>query len=132
MVHSGTIWTLFLEAGNAEKMLKAKKIDNTFWHYLKCYCLSRRCWEKIEIKDDRWCILTLFETMFFKLELLRKNKKQRLKMLHYLRYLKCVLEVATDEHIFLKARGAKWCILTLIETMFWKLQLPRKFWKQGR
>ena len=27
---------------------------------------------KFEIKDDVWCILMLFETMFLKLELLRK------------------------------------------------------------
>ena len=30
----------------------------------------RNTWEHFEIKDDVWCILTLFETMFLKLELL--------------------------------------------------------------
>ena len=57
------------------------------------------CWANVEIMEDRWCILMLFKTMFWKLELLRK------------------LEIMED----------KWCILTLFKTMFWKLELLRKF-----
>ena len=33
---------------------------------------EENCWEKFESKEAKWCILALFETVFWKLKLLRK------------------------------------------------------------
>ena len=65
------------------------------------------------MKDDSWWFLTLFETMFWKLELLRKNQKQRLRMVHSGAIWNDVLEVGTAEKI-LKVRMLNdvfWCYL---------------------
>jgi len=58
------------------------------------------CLEHFESKEAKRCILALFETVFWKLELSLEN-------------------VETKE--------AKWCILALFEMVFWKLELLRKF-----
>ena len=74
-----------------------------FWCYLKrCFGIWN-WWENVEIMDDRWCIMTLFKSMFLKSELLLIVLKQ----------------------------GLKWCILTLFETKFFRFKLLRKLWKQG-
>ena len=58
------------------------------------------CSENFEIMDDRWCILTLFETRVWKLELLRKIRKQGGKMVHSDVILNDILEVeAADKKI---------------------------------
>jgi len=50
--------------------------------------------------DDRWCILMLFETRVWKLELLRKIRKQGGKMVHSDVILNDILEVeAADKKI---------------------------------
>ena len=85
-------WTMCLEVENDEYMLKAR--TRFFW--------SWNSWENFETKDDIWCSLALFETMFLKMELLRKLKKKEHKMVH---------------------SGAIWMF-------FRKLELLRKFWKQ--
>ena len=57
-------------------------------------------------KDEKRCILTLFETMFWNLELLRiffKSEKE-----------KNAFHLSTFEN-----EVAKLCILTLFETIFW-------------
>ena len=63
---------MFLEVETDEKMLKAMAIDGAFWRYKKIFFWSCNTWEHINVKGDVWCILTLLETMFFKLELMRK------------------------------------------------------------
>jgi len=51
--------------------LKARKLNGAFWRYLKRCFGSWNCLEIIESKEAKWCILALFETVFWKLELLR-------------------------------------------------------------
>jgi len=63
---------MFLEVENDEKMLKARTIDSASWRYKIIFFWSWNSWELFKIKDDIWYILSLFETMFVKLELLRK------------------------------------------------------------
>jgi len=41
-----------------------------------CVTGSWNCWENFESTEAKWCILGLFETVFWKLELLRKFWKQ--------------------------------------------------------
>ena len=131
-MYSDTSWTLFLEPGNAEKMLKARTIDNTFWHYLKRCSWS---WNSGQ-----------------------SQKKQGRKIVHSGAICNNVFEVWNDEKILkawtqnsafwrylklyfgswncwenVESKEAKWCILTLFETMFWKFEMLRIFFKmQGR
>jgi len=60
-----------LEVENDDNMLEARTIDGVFWRYKNIFFRSWNRWEHVEIKDDVWCILTLFETILLKLELLR-------------------------------------------------------------
>ena len=125
MVHSEVIWNDVLEVVIAEKFLKSWAIDVSFWGYLKRCSWSWNCWENFEILDDRWFILRLFETTFWKLQLLRqiwklwgemvhsgllwnnvfevgtaeKKWKQRGKMVHYDAIWRDVLEVGTADNI---------------------------------
>jgi len=49
----------------AEKKLKERRKDGALWCYLKWCFGSWNCLEKIEsIKEAKWCILALFETVF--------------------------------------------------------------------
>ena len=119
-MHSGTIWTLFLEAGNAEKTLKARTIDNTFWHYLTRYVLSWscweifkartqngafwrylkrcfgswNCWENVESKGAKGCILTLF---VIEVGTAEKKSKAKTQNVAFWGYLKRCLKVWTAE-----------------------------------
>jgi len=62
-----------LEVGTAKKLLKARKLNGAFWCYLKRCFGSWNCIENfVERKRAKWCILALFEKLFWKLELLRK------------------------------------------------------------
>jgi len=63
-------WPL-IKVGTAEKVLKARKQNGAFWRYLKRCFGSWNCWEKCESKEAKWCILAIFETVFWKLELFR-------------------------------------------------------------
>ena len=72
MVHSDTIRNDVLDVGTDETILKAKTQNGALCLYLKRFLGSWNTWEHFEIKDDVWCILTLFEMMFLKLEMLRK------------------------------------------------------------
>ena len=56
--------------------------------------------KKVKAENANWCILTLFETIFFFYSELPRKKKRN--------------------------KGALWCILTQFELMFWKLELLRK------
>ena len=69
---------------------KKRTWNGVFWRSLKRCIVSWKCWENVkskgeqrcfgswnwseivEVMDDRWCILTLFETMFWNLGLLWK------------------------------------------------------------
>ena len=62
----------------------------------KCW----KCWEKNEIKDAKRRILTLFESMFWKLELLRKFWKRGRLMVHSAAIWNHVLEVGTAKKCF--------------------------------
>ena len=93
------------------------------------------------------CIRQLFETIFLKLEFLRKIWKiWRLTVCSDVIWNN-VLEVGPNENI-LRARcilaltvtifwncwenkNDEWCIVALFQTMFWKYELLRRFWKQG-
>ena len=96
VLHSYAIWKDLLEIETAEKMLisrtlnsrtlkrcfmsskvlrkteKTRTLNGAFWHNLKRYFGSWNCWEKFKIKVAKWCLLTLFKTMFLKLEVLKK------------------------------------------------------------
>jgi len=61
------------EVGTVETILKARKLNGAFWRYLKRCFGSWNCLENFETKEAKWYILALFETVFWKLELLRKN-----------------------------------------------------------
>ena len=154
MVYSYAIWNYVLEVGTAENILKARTLNGAFWRYLKQYYWSWNCWEFFKSNDAKRCILALYETMVWKLELLRTSWKQGWCMVHSDAIWNNVIEVGTAEKI-LKARTQncafwrflkhfirklellrkfwkqweKWCILMLFETMFWKLELLRTFWK---
>ena len=67
MVHSDAIWNDVLEVVTAYKKMKARKLNGTFWHYLKRRCGSCNCLEHVESNEAKWCILALFETVFSKL-----------------------------------------------------------------
>ena len=105
------------------------------------------CREKSERIYPLRCILTLFETMFLKLVMLRKNCKQGVNSNNI---CKNVVKVGTAEKIWKQARildGAfwgylkqcwncwekneimddRWCILALFEVMFLKFELLRTF-----
>ena len=71
MVLSGGIWIDGLDDGTAWKTLKARTQNGAFWRYLKRCFGSWNCWEKCESKEAKWCILVLFEAVFWKLELFR-------------------------------------------------------------
>ena len=86
-------------------MLKAMTRNGAFWRSLKRCFGSLNCLEKIESTGRKWCIImTLFETMFLELVMLRKSWKQ----------------------------SGMWCILTLFKRTFWKLYLPRLFLNNRR
>jgi len=61
MGHSDALWNSVLEVETAEKKLKARKLNDAFWHYLKRFLGSWNSWENFESKEGRWCIRTLFE-----------------------------------------------------------------------
>jgi len=65
-VHSDAIRSDVLEVGTAEKLLNIRTLITVF----ECFGRSN-CRENTEIKDTKRYILTLFETMFWKLELRR-------------------------------------------------------------
>jgi len=77
--------------------------------------------------DDRWCILMLFKTMFWKLELLRKIEimDDRWCIRGYLKI--CFGSFSCLEK--LKSTDAQWFILALFEKMFFqsKQWLPDHF-----
>ena len=56
--------------------LKPWTIYCALWSYLKRCFGSLNCWGNFKSKDAKWCILTLFEFSFRKLELLRTFWKQ--------------------------------------------------------
>ena len=130
---------------------------------------SCHCWKSFETKDTKRCIL---ERCFWKLKMMSTCWKQgqdfsevgtaenilkpRTIYGALWRYLKrcswrrnswenfkskdtkwCIM--ALFETIFRKLvllrklwkQGEKWCILALFETVLWKLELLRTFWKQG-
>jgi len=53
-------------------MLKQRKLNGIFRRYLKRCFGSWNCLENVETKEAKWHIPALFETVFWKLELLRK------------------------------------------------------------
>ena len=102
MVHSDAIWNDALEVWTAEK--KMGTLNGAFWRYLKrCFGSWNSC-ENFEVNDANWSVLILFKTLLFflKLELLRKN----------------------DNTAVLCS------VLMQFESLFWKLELLRKCWKQ--
>ena len=110
MVYSDAIRTYFLEVGTDENMLKSRMMYGAFWRYLKQYYWSWNCWEFFKSNDAKRCILALYETMVWKLELLRTSWKQGWCMVHSDAIWNNVIEVGTAEKI-LKARtlnGAFW------------------------
>jgi len=48
-----------LEVGIAEKILKARKLNGSFWRYLK-RCFEVETTKKNESKEAKYCILALF------------------------------------------------------------------------
>ena len=76
MVHSCAICNDLQEVGTAEKKVKARKLNGAFWCCLKWCFGSWNCLENVESKEAKWCIQTLFETVFWKLELLRNFRNQ--------------------------------------------------------
>ena len=64
--------TMTWEYGTAEKTLKPRMLKGAFWLNLKRWFGSWICKEYCEIKVAKHCLLTLFETSFWKLGLLRK------------------------------------------------------------
>ena len=50
-------------------MLKAMTLNGALWRYLKRCFGSWNCLENVESKEAKWCVLTLFEMLFWKLEL---------------------------------------------------------------
>ena len=63
--------------GSAKKILKPRKLNGVFWLNLKRWFGSWNCKEYFEIKETKRCLLTLFKTFFWKLELLIKFWKQQ-------------------------------------------------------
>jgi len=58
-------------------MLKAMTLNGAFWCYLKRWFGSWNCClEHFESKEAKWCIVALFEKVFWKLELPWKCWKQ--------------------------------------------------------
>ena len=49
------------------------------------------CWVNFETKDERWCVLGLFEMIFLIIEL--NNLKQRIEMVHSGAFRNDALEV---------------------------------------
>ena len=123
------IWNDVLGLGAAEKSLNIiRTLNGAFWRYLKRCFGSLNCWKKMgtlngafwrylkrcfgswnscenfEVNDANWSVLILFKTLLFflKLELLRKN----------------------DNTAVLCS------VLMQFESLFWKLELQRKCWKQ--
>ena len=106
---------------------------------------------RFESNGNRCCILRLFQTMFWRLELLRKNWNHGRYMVHSddvldvwaPENLKAMTRHAAFRHSLkrcfgrsncldkIESEGVKWCIMTLFETMFLKLEMLRKNWKQG-
>ena len=125
--HSDTIWNDVLEVWAAEKK---RTWNGVFWRSLKRCIVSWKCWEHVkskgeqqcfgiwnwseivEVMDDRWCILTLFETMFLKFELLRKLWKQEEKRGAFWCYLKRCFGI-WDCFENLEIMDDRWCILTI-------------------
>jgi len=67
---------MFLAVGTVEKMLKARTIDGAYWRYLERFSRSWNGCDNLKSKQGKWCILALFKTIFWNMELLRKNWKQ--------------------------------------------------------
>ena len=162
---SNAIWNDVLKVGTSEKKLKPMWVNSAFWRYLKRCSRSWHCWDFFFlIKVAKWCFLTLFQTMTWKLELLIKLWKQGRLKVHFnciwnnrLWVWKCWQNVETKtlngafwrklKRFFrnwncwendgnswdnCKTKVAKWCCMTLFETMFWKLEMLLKLWEQGR
>ena len=72
MVHSGAHWNDVLKLEQL-RIFEMAIDEMMFWNWL----------EKFEIMDDKCCILTLFEMMFLKFNLLGKNWKHGEKMMRY-------------------------------------------------
>ena len=72
---------MFLEEKD-EKKLETRTIDCVFWRYKKIFFWSWNIWEHFKITNDMWYILTLFETIFLKLEMLIYINKQERKVVH--------------------------------------------------
>ena len=139
-----------MEVGTAETILKSRTLNVAFWCYLKQCFGSWNCWEHFDF------IMTQFESMFWKWELLRKCWKRKRQMGHFNTICNDVLEVETGKKK-MKARtlncafwrnlkqcfgslncwenveseDANWGILALVVTMvLFTLQLLRKLYKQ--
>ena len=71
-MHTNAIDSMHSEVGTAEIPFKTRLLNGAFCRNMKRSFGSWNCWENFEIKEAKRCILTLFETMFCKLELRRK------------------------------------------------------------
>ena len=99
MVHSGAIWNDVLKVGTTEIFFKARTQNDALWCYLKRFIWRWNCWEKFESKEKKWCILMLFETVFWKLELLWKYWKKGNYMVNSGAIWNGVLEVGTAKKL---------------------------------
>ena len=77
-------------------------------------------WETFEIKDAKRCILTLFETMFWKLALRRNFWKQGCKLVHTNAIDSMFSEVATAENSF-KTKSINCAFFRNLKRCFWSL-----------
>ena len=85
MVHSDAIWNGVLKVGTAEKKSKAKTQNAAFWRYLKRCFGSWNCWENVESKESKGCILTLFVIEVGTAEKKSKAKTQNVAFWGYLK-----------------------------------------------
>ena len=99
MEHSSVIWKDVFEVGPGEKKLKARTQNGAVWRYLKRFFGSWNCLEHFESNEASWYTHMLFQGWFGSWNCLEKCKSKK----------------------------AKWCILVPLETVFWKLELLRKF-----
>ena len=111
IMHSDTICNDVSEVGTAERKLKAKRQNGSFWHYMKRWCWQLDMLRKLWKQGRLMMYSDAFWTMLWKL---LKMLKARGINGAFWRYLKrCFRSWNCLENV--ESKEAKWCILIFPE-----------------
>ena len=141
---NGAFLRHLIRHGTSENMLTSRTLNSAFWRHSKLFGTAVK---KIEIKDNKWRILTVFETIWNCIDHFDTRTLSRALLWHILkRYLK--LTWKETAHVLTSLRGALskprtrnpggvankdgiWCIRMLFETIILKSEILKTWAVNG-